>query len=93
MASACEDLLSYYASELDLDYEWSCVSSSHGQRESGLGWPLLTWCPISVSKCVSNLYLSNLDNSVIEKKQSEMCFHFLDDLCAKWCINKELSAA
>ena len=60
-------------------------------RELGLGQPVLTWYPISVSKCVSNLYPDNLDNSVMEKKQGETCFHFLDDLCAKWGVNNELS--
>ena len=61
-------------------------------RESGLDQPLLAWCPISISKCVSNLHLGNLDNSIMEKNQGEMCFNFLDDLCATWGINNELSA-
>ena len=59
-------------------------------RELGLDQPLLTWYPISISECVSNLYLENLDNSIMDKKQSETCFHFLDDLCAKWGIHNEL---
>ena len=59
-------------------------------RESGLDQPLLTWYPISISKCVSSLYLGNLDNTVIEKKQGEMCFQFLYDLSAKWGVNNKL---
>ena len=43
-----------------------------GIRESGLYQPLLTQYPISVSKCVSNQYPGNLDNSIMEKKQGEM---------------------
>ena len=51
-------------------------------KELGLDQPLLTQYPISISKCVSNLNLGNLYNSIIEEKQSDTCFHFLDDLCA-----------
>ena len=54
----------------------------------GLDQPVLTQYPISVSKCVSNPYLGNLDNSVMENKQGETCFYFLDDLCAKWGIKR-----
>ena len=57
-----------------------------------LDQPLLTQYPISISECVSNLYLGNLDSSVMVKKQGEMGLHFLDDLCAKWGIDNELSA-
>ena len=45
-----------------------------GIRELGLDQPLLTWYPISISECVSNLYPGNSDNSVMEKKQGETYF-------------------
>ena len=61
-----------------------------GIRESGLGQPLLIQYPISVSECVSNLNLGNIGNSVMKKKQGEMCFYLLDGLCANWGINNEL---
>ena len=48
-----------------------------GEKELGLGQPLLTWYQISVSKCVSDPYPANLDNSVMEKNQCEMCFFFI----------------
>ena len=60
-------------------------------RELELDQPLLTEYPISISECVSIQYLGILDNSIMEKKQGVMCFHFLDDLCVKWGINNELS--
>ena len=60
-------------------------------RELVLDQPLLTQYPISISKCVSNPYLGNMDNNIIEKKQGETCFYFLGDLCAKWSKNNELS--
>ena len=68
----------------------TCFNQSMSIRESGLDQPLLTWYPISVSKCVSNPYPDNLDNSVMEKKQVEICFHFLDELSVKWGINNEI---
>ena len=68
----------------------TCFNQSIDKKESELGQRLLTQYPISVSKCVSNLYLGTLDNSVMEKKQGEMYFHFTVDLSAKWDINNEL---
>ena len=59
-----------------------CVNQPLVKKEFGLGQPLLTWYAVSISKCVSNLYLGNLDNSVMQKKQGEMCFHFTVDLYA-----------
>ena len=67
-----------------------CFNQPMSIMELGLDQVLLTGYPISIRKCVSNPYLGNLDNNIMEKKQGEMCFHFLDDLCAKWGINNEL---
>ena len=62
------------------------------RRESGIDQPVLSQYPISVSKCASNPYLGNLDNSIMEKKQGETFFiHFLYYLCVKWDVNNELS--
>ena len=71
VTSSYEDLLPFYANELDLNYERSHFNQPMSIRESGLDQPLLTQYPISISKCVSNWYPGNLDNSVMEKKQGE----------------------
>ena len=76
MTSAYWDFLSFYINELDPNYEWSHFNQPMSIRESGLDQPVLTWYPISVIKCVSNLYPGNLDNSIMENKQGEMCFFF-----------------
>ena len=67
-----------------------CFNHPMNIRELGLDQPVLTQYPIRVSKCMLNPYLGNLDNSIMEKKQGQTCFHFLDDLCAKWGVNNEL---
>ena len=45
-----------------------------GEKELGLGQPLLTWYPTSVSECVSDPYPGNLDNGIMVKNQGEMKF-------------------
>ena len=75
---------------LILSMDGRMFQSANRQKELGLGQPLLTQYPISVSEFVSNLYPGNLDNNVMEKKQGEMCSHFTVDLYAKWGINNDL---
>ena len=60
-----------------------CFNQPMAIRELGLDQPLLTQYPILMGECVSSPYPANLDNSVMEKNQDEMSFHFLDDLFAK----------
>ena len=71
----------------------TCFNQPMSIRVSGLAQPLLTWCPISGSNCVTNIYPGNLDNSIMDNKQGEMCLYLLDDLCAKLGVNNELSLA
>ena len=47
----------------------TCLNQLMSIRELGLDQPLLTQYPISISKCLSNPYLGNLDNSIMEKNK------------------------
>ena len=49
--------------------------SANGHKETGVRAASAN-SVFSVSECVSNPNLGNLDNSVIDKKQGETCFHF-----------------
>ena len=66
-----------------------CFNQPMSIKELELDQPLLTWYPISISKCVSNPYPENLDNSVMEKK-IEARFLFLIEFSAKWSGNNKL---
>ena len=65
--------------------------SANEHRDIEIRPTLVNLVLIRCSNCVSNPYLGNVDNSIMDNKQGEMCFYFLDYLCAKWSINNELS--
>ena len=50
--------------------------SANGQKGIGVMATFVTQYPVSVNKCVSDQYQGNLDNSIMEKNQGEMCFSF-----------------
>ena len=77
---AKKNIIQHYVEELDLDFMVTCFNQPISIRESRLEKPLSTQYPISCSNYVSNPYLGNLDNSIMDGKQGKTCFYFLDYL-------------
>ena len=72
MTSAYEDLFPFMLMSLISIMNGHMFQSTNEHKELELDQPLSTQDPISISKCLSNLYPDNSDNSIMEKKQGEM---------------------
>ena len=61
-------LMSFMLISLILIMNGHMFQSAKEHNEIGVRPASATWYPISISKCVLNPYLDNLDNSIMETK-------------------------